>query len=87
MRSDDILEMVDEMLDGEGDVIIGNLSFSRSEIVKRLDPTAYRIIVNEMIDTHIEELRDDLDRLDPELDADEVEQMQGIISDLEDSYI
>ena len=87
MRSDDILEMVDEMLDGEGDVIIGNLSFSRSDIVKRLDPTAYRIIVNEMIDNHIEELRDDLDRLDPELDADEVEQMQGIISDLEDSYI
>lgn len=87
MRSDDILEMVDEMLDGEGDVIIGNLSFSRSEIVKRLDPTAYRIIVNEMIDVHIEELRDDLDRLDPELEADEVEQMQGIISDLEDSYI
>jgi hypothetical protein len=87
MRNDDILEMVDEMLDIEGDVIIGNLTFSRSEIVKRLDPVAYRIIVNEMIDNHIDELRDDMDSLDPELDADEVEQMQEMISDLENSYI
>ena len=87
MRNDDILEMVDEMLDIEGDVIIGNLTFSRSEIVKRLDPIAYRIIVNEMIDNHIDELRDDMDSLDPELDADEVEQMQEMISDLENSYI
>lgn len=87
MRNDDILEMVDEMLDIEGDVIIGNLTFSRSEIVKRLDPVAYRIIVNEMIDNHIDELRDDMESLDPELDADEVEQMQEMISDLENSYI
>ena len=80
---DMILEMVDELIDSEGEVRIGNLIFSRSEIVRRLDPTAYSIMVSEIVESEIENLQYDLDRLDPELDADEVEDLQERIADLE----
>ncbi len=78
-----IIEMVDEMLDMEGDVIIGNLTFSRSRIVKRLDPVAYRVICNEMIDSHLEDLQYDLERMDPEFDADDIEFVKERIAELE----
>jgi len=81
--SDFILEMVDELLDSEGEVRIGNLLFSRSEIVKRLDPTAYRIMVTEIADAEIENLQYDLDRLDEELDADEIADIKERIEALE----
>jgi hypothetical protein len=84
MRNDMIIEMVDEMLDCEGDVIIGNLTFSRSQIVRELDPIAYRMMANEIVDSQIEDLQYDLDRLDPELDADEIEDIKERIADLED---
>ena len=84
MRNEMIIEMIDEMLDCEGDVVIGNLTFSRSQIVKRLDPTAYRVIALEIVDFQIEDLQYDLDRLDPELDADEIEDIKERITDLED---
>lgn len=87
MRNSDILEMVDEMLDSEGDIQIGNLLFSRSEIVKRLDPTAYRIMVNEIVDSQIEDLQYDLDRLDPDIDADEIEDIKERIAELEDATV
>lgn len=84
MRNSDILEMVDDLLDSDGEVRIGNLLFSRSEIVKRCDPTAYRIMVNEIVDSQIEDLQYDLDRLDPEVDADEIDDIKERIADLED---
>lgn len=87
MRNSDILEMVDDMLDGEGEVRIGNLLFSRSEIVKRCDPTAYRIMVNEIIDSMVEDLQYDLERLDPEVDADEITDIQERIAELEDATV
>lgn len=83
MRNEMIIEMVDEMLDMEGDVIIGNLTFSRSRIVKRLDPVAYRVICNEMIDSHLEDLQYDLERMDPEFDADDIEFVKERIAELE----
>jgi hypothetical protein len=83
MRNDAIIEMVDEMLDCDGDVIIGNLTFSRSRIVKRLDPVAYRVICNEMIDSHLEDLQYDLERMDPEFDADDIEFVKERIAELE----
>lgn len=83
MRNEMIIEMVDEMLDCEGDVIIGNLTFSRSAIVKRLDPVAYRVICNEMIDSHLEDLQYDLQRMDPEFDADDIEFVKERIAELE----
>ncbi len=86
MRNSDIMEMVDELLDSEGDVVIGNLTFSRSEIVKRLDPIAYREICNDVVSSQIDDLQYDLDRLDPELDADEIADIKERIEDLEGAF-
>jgi sugar-specific transcriptional regulator TrmB len=86
MRNSDIMEMVDELLDSEGDVVIGSLTFSRSEIVKRLDPIAYREICNDVVSSQIDDLQYDLDRLDPELDADEIADIKERIEDLEGAF-
>lgn len=83
MRNDEILEMVDEMIDCDGDVIIGNLTFYRSDIVKRLDPVAYREMVCNITDSMIEDLEYDLERLDPEVDADEIADIRERIEALE----
>ena len=83
MSYDFVTEMVDELLDSEGEVMIGNLTFSRSEIVKRLDPIAYREIVLDYASAEIENLQYDLDRLDEELDADEIADIRERIEALE----
>ena len=82
MRNSDIVDMVDEMLNDEGPVQIGNLTFDRSEIVRRCDPTAYRIMVNEYIDSMIDDLRYDQERLDP-TDMAEHQEIQERIDELE----
>lgn len=41
-------EQYDEMLDEQGDVHIGSLTFSPSEIIKKLDPIAYRCGFNDI---------------------------------------
>ena len=79
-----VYDLVDELLDMDGDVIIAGNVFSRSDILKSLDPTAYRMIVLDTVNAHIEDLQDDLDRLDPELDADEVEELKSRIAELSD---
>lgn len=81
MRNEAIIEMIDEMLDCEGDVIIGNLTFSRSQIVKRLDPIAYREIALDIVNSQIEDLQYDLERSD---DEDEIEAIKESIAELED---
>jgi len=81
MNRTDVLEMVDEMLDMEGDVTIGNLTFSRSQIVRELDPIAYGMMVSEIVDSHIEDLQYDLERED---DEDERQVIQEMIDELED---
>ena len=83
MSYDFITEMVDEVLDSEGEVRIGNLLFSRSRIVRELDPTAYRIMLVEFADAEIENLQYDLDRLDPETDAEEIADIKERIEALE----
>ena len=87
MRNSDIVDMIDEMLNSEGPVEIGNLTFDRSEIVRRCDPTAYRIMVNEYIDSMIDDLRYDQDRLDPETDMAEHQEIQERIDELESAYL
>jgi hypothetical protein len=84
MRNEAIIEMIDEMLDCEGDVVIGNLTFSRSQIVKRLDPVAYREICLDIVNSQIEDLQYDLERSD---DEDEIEAIKESIAELEDFYI
>jgi hypothetical protein len=81
MRNEMIIEMVDEMLDMEGDVIIGNLTFSRSDIVRRLDPVAYREMALDIVDAHIGDLQYDLERTD---DEEEREALQAQIAELEE---
>jgi hypothetical protein len=80
---DMLKEMVDELLDMDGDINIANNIFSRSDILKTLDPTAYRILCIDMADAHIEDLRSDLDCLDPVEDFDEVEELKSRIAELE----
>ena len=84
MRNEAIIEMIDEMLDCEGDVVIGNLTFSRSQIVKRLDPIAYREIALDIVNSQIEDLQYDLERSD---DEDEIEAIKESIAELEDFYV
>jgi hypothetical protein len=86
MRNE-ILEMVDDLIDSDGEVVIGNLIFSRSDIVRKLDPTAYRIMVCEVVDSLIEDLEYDIDRLDPEDDADEIADIHVRIVELQESVM
>jgi len=81
MRNEAIIEMVDEILDMDGPVMIGNLTFSRSQIVKRLDPVAYREICLDIVNSQIEDLQYDLDRSD---DEEEREAIKEQIAELED---
>lgn len=81
---DFVTEMVDELLDSEGEVKIGNLTYSRSYILKSVDPIAYREVCLEVVNSEIENLQYDLDRLDPELDAEEVEDYKERIAALEE---
>ena len=80
-KRDDILEMVDEMLDMDGPVMIGSLEFSKSEILKRLDPVAYREVCIDLIDSHISDLQYDLERSD---DEEEIVWLKEQIEELED---
>jgi hypothetical protein len=79
-----IEEMVDEIFDIEGPVRIGNLTFYRSAIVREMDPVAYREAVADMIDYQVAGLRHELERMDPEVDAEEIEDFQARIEELED---
>ena len=80
-------EMVDELLDSEGDVVIAGITFSRSQILKELDPIAYREIMLEMADSHIEDLKSDLEFLqDSDIDGehyDEIDDLKSRIRELE----
>jgi hypothetical protein len=80
---DMIEDMVDELLDMDGTIEIAGSVFSRSAILRELDPTAYRILCVDTADALIEDLRDDLDRLDPVEDFDEVEDLKFRIKEME----
>ena len=81
---DFVTDMVDELLDSAGEVNIGNLTYSRSQILKSVDPIAYREVCLEVVNSEIENLQYDLDRLDPETDAEEVEDYKERIAALEE---
>ena len=80
-------EMVDELLDMEGDVIIAGVTFNRSAILKEMDPIAYRELCIDMADTHIEDLKSDLEYLiDSDIDGehyDEIDDLKSRIRELE----
>ena len=87
MRNSDILEMVHDTINAEGMVDICGMKFDRSVILRECDPTAYRIVINECIDSMIADLEYDLFRLDEETDADECQEIQERINELEDAYV
>ena len=87
MKHHDIIEMVIDLLDEQGEVTIGNLTFYPSQILKQCDPIAYRITVNEYIDNMIADLEYDLERLDSNIDDNEIQDIKDNIAELEDSYI
>lgn len=58
----------DEMLnDCHGAVKIGTLSYDPAEVLKAVDPVAYRIGMNEYFDARLEDLREELEDLRREL--------------------
>ena len=76
-------EMVDELLDMEDEVVIAGIRFSRSAILREMDPVAYRQVVLEMADNLIADLQYEMESLDPEVDADEIADIQERIEELE----
>lgn len=87
MKQHDIIEMVNDLLDEQGEVAIGNLTFYPSQILKECDPIAYRITINEYIDNMISDLEYDLERLDEDLDSNEIQDIKDSIAELEDCYL
>ena len=81
-----IEEMVDDIFDAEGPVRIGNLTFNRSDIVREMDPVAYREAVADMADAKLSDLKDEMERLDPEVDAEEMEDIAERIDMLECAF-
>lgn len=84
---DMIEEMVDDLLDSEGDVKIAGLTFSRSAIVREMDPVAYSDMCSDMADAHIDDLKEELEYLkDSDIDGehyDEIDDLQSRIRELE----
>lgn len=80
-------DMVDELLDIEGDIIIRGITFSRSSILKEMDPIAYRELMLQLADQHISDLQDDLDFLiESDIDGehyDEIDDLKSRIRELE----
>ena len=81
-----IQEMVDEQFDIEGPIEIGNLTFSRSYIVRKLDPTAYRQAMVDLADSLIEDLQYDLEQLDPEVDAEDIADIKERVEALANTH-
>ena len=77
------MEMLDDMLDEQGDVKIAGITFSPSYILKQLDPIAYKQALDEVIESRIDDLRYEVESLDPELDAEEIALLVADIEALE----
>jgi hypothetical protein len=80
---DMIEEMVDELLDMDGTIEIAGSVFSRSAILRELDPTAYRMLCCDTADALIEDLKSELDYLGEDGDIDEVQDLKDRINELE----
>jgi hypothetical protein len=79
---DDFIEQYEEALNSEGEVKVAGLTFYPADIIKELDPTAYRCGLNDYVDgiakaevkeyrqleEELEELEDELTDLENELE-------------------
>jgi len=50
ITEDQALEMYDDLLDDDGPVRIGNLTYSASQVLREVDPVAYRCGFNDYVD-------------------------------------
>lgn len=71
---DDYVEQYEEALNSEGEVKVAGLTFYPADIIKELDPTAYRCGLNDYVDgidkgndDKFIELEDELEALEDEL--------------------
>lgn len=84
---DAIIESFDELLDCGGEVTVAGMQFYPSQILKNCDPIAYSIAVNEYIDSQIDDLQYEVDRMDPVDDEDEIADFNERMEELRDCYI
>ena len=82
-----------EMLDEQGDIYIGNISFSPSDILSKLDPIAYRLGLSDFVDSmdvtespEYIEFEEKVEALEEEKEALEtaIEKMQDEIEELKE---
>ena len=78
-----VQDMVDELLDSDGPVIVAGMPFDASAILKEMDPTAYRLMCSDVADNLISDLQYELDCLGDDADPDEVEDLKFRIYELE----
>lgn len=64
----DAVEAYESLLDEDGPVTVAGIQFYPSEILRELDPTAYRCGMNDYLDSM--DLTTDADEADPEEDED-----------------
>ena len=82
-----------EMLNEDGDIIIGSLRFSPSDVLKEMDPTAYRIGLSDYVDgldvdddPEYEKLKENLEELegDKERTEEMIEELEEELERLEE---
>lgn len=56
-------EEYDEMLDEQGDVCIGSLTYAPSLVLKETDPTAYRCGLIDYNDSRMTEIKDEIEEI------------------------
>ena len=88
-----------EMLNEDGDIIIGSLRFSPSDVLKEMDPTAYRLGLLDYVDgldidddpeyerlkENLEELEEDKERTEEMIEEleEELERLEEELEDLQ----
>lgn len=82
MSKQAIYDVVDEMLDMDGPVMIGGIQFYRSDILRKMDPIAYREVAINIVNAQIDDLLDDLSNYGH--DESEREFIQERLAELED---
>lgn len=67
----------DEALDSEGDIQVAGLTFSPSQIVKEMDPTAYRCGMNDYNDEEQNTLTEEIEQLEADIKEAEAEEKEA----------
>ena len=75
---DDFIDQYEECLNSEGEVKVAGLTFYPADIIKELDPTAYRCGLNDYVDGIDKSEVKEYQRLEEEL-----EELESELTDLE----